>query len=107
MNGSDFLKLVATQEAGCEEQTAKALSTLMGVKAPKCYQDLGDVLLLLDQLASCYWSCSEGDHVVEYATGRAASLARASIKLAQTGYYDESLATTRNLAELTNLLALF
>ena len=104
--GLDFLKLVWEQEDRCEERTDQQISQ-MGVKAPQCLENLGTVLSLLDRLASCFWGCRGGDHMIEYLSGRAYSLARASLRLLRFGLYDESLLATRSIGEVANILFLF
>lgn len=104
--GMDFLRLVWQQEDDCESQTDEALPK-MGKKAPQCIHELGTVLSLLDRLASCFWECSKGDHVVEYLAGRTGSFARAALRLIRLGFYDEALVLVRSIGEISNLLVLF
>ena len=104
--GSDFLKLVYDQEDQCEADTDEWLAKA-GVKAPRCLAALGTVLSLLDRLASCWWGCLGGDHLLEYLIGRAVSNARAALKLLRSGFYDEALALTRSIGENANILSLF
>ena len=104
--GMDFLRLVWQQEDDCESQTDEALPK-MGKKAPQCIHELGTVLSLLDRLASCFWECSKGDHVVENLAGRAGSFARAALRLMRLGFYDEALVLVRSIGEISNLLVLF
>jgi len=75
--GLDFLRLVPEQEDHCEERTRKLLPEL-GQKPPRCLEEFGTVLSLLDSAASCFWGCRGGDHVLEYLARRVASSARAS-----------------------------
>jgi hypothetical protein len=79
----------------------------MGEKAPACLTGLGTLLSLMDRLASCWWKCKGGDHTVEYLAGRVVSSARASLRLAFDGFYDESLSLTRSIGEIANLFSLF
>ena len=104
--GDDFLDLVRTLEGQCESQTDEAIP-MLGVKTPSTYRNLGNVLSLLDRLGSCFWGCQKGDHSVEYLAARAASHARASLRLMRGGYYDEALTLARGVGELCNLLQLF
>jgi hypothetical protein len=104
--GLDFLKLVADQEDACEALSRERLLGL-GKKAPLCFEHLGTVLSLLDRVASCFWVCRGGDHLVEYLAGRVCSSARASLRLLLFGFFDESLSLTRSIGEVTNLLFLF
>ena len=103
---SDFLQLVWRQEDDCEVETDKALNEL-GMKAPACLQQIGTVLSLADRMASCWWECRGGDHVIEYICGRVTSNARAALRLLRFGFYDESLLLSRSLGETANLLQLF
>lgn len=102
----DFLELIWSQEDDCETVTDKLLPTL-GEKAPACLENLGTVLSLLDRMASCWWKCRGGDHLVEYLCGKVASNARGSLRLMRLGFYDESLILCRSIGETSNLLQLF
>jgi hypothetical protein len=104
--GKAFLKLVAAVEDANATKTDKLLPK-MGKKAPSCYREVGTVLSLLGRMASCWWVCRGGDHLIEYMCGRAASCGRASVRLIRMGFYDEALALIRTIAEIANLLALF
>ena len=79
----------------------------LGKKAPSCLEHLGTVLSLLDRIASCWWICRKGDHLIEYLCGRATSNARAAVRLLRFGFYDESLLLSRAIGETANLLQLF
>ncbi len=102
----DFLELVGEQEDSCEAETDELLTTL-GKKAPACLEQIGTALSLLDRLASCWWGCRRGDHVIEYLCGRVASNARAALRLMRFGFYDESLLLCRAMGETANMLELF
>ena len=102
----DFLNLVWGQEDDCEAVTDKLIPRL-GEKAPACLEDLGTVLSLLDRMASCWWGCRGGDHLVEYLCGRVASNARASLRMMRFGFYDEALLLCRSIGETSNLIQLF
>ena len=104
--GMDFIKLVMAQERACEEETS-AIQTTLGERAPKCLAAIGTVLSLTDRLASCWWGCAGGAHVIEYLAGRGVASARASLRLCLHGYYDEALGLTRSIGEIANLFALF
>ena len=86
--GLSFLNLVWDQEDSCETETDSRIPN-MGVKAPKCLEHIGTVLSLLDRMASCWWVCRGGDHLIEYLCGRVASNARAALRLLRFGFYDE------------------
>ena len=102
----DFLRLVWEQEDACETATDKLIPQL-GEKAPACLKDLGTVLSLLDRMASCWWECKGGDHLIEYLCGRVASNSRAAIRMIRFGFYDEALTLCRSIGETSNLLNLF
>ena len=104
--GLSFLHLVWDQEDSCETETDRRIPN-MGVKAPKCLEHIGTVLSLLDRMASCWWVCRGGDHLIEYLCGRVASNARAALRLLRFGFYDESLLVSRAIGETSNLLQLF
>jgi hypothetical protein len=77
------------------------------MSTPACYECLGDALSLLYAEASCLHGCAGGDHHWQRITARIVTHSLASLRLAILGYYDESLALTRNLGEIANLLFLF
>ena len=79
----------------------------LGVRAPILYHTLDVALLLLAKVASCHWSCRGGNHVQENMVRRLVNYSLAVIRLAKLGFYDESLAIFRSLAEVTNLIELF
>jgi hypothetical protein len=103
----DFIRVVHDKEESCAVRSRQALPEQLGRKAPSCMAALGTVLSLTDRLASCWWGCQGGDHMLEYLVGRSAASARGSLRLADAGYYDESLSITRNVGEIANLLSLF
>lgn len=104
--GAAFLLTVGKVEGQCADQTQRAVPEL-GISTPACFECLGDVLSMLYEEASCYHECPGGDHLNQRLTARIVTNAFSSLKLASLGYYDESLALTRNLGELANLLFLF
>lgn len=105
-DSSGFLDAITELEELCERHTLERLPH-MGEKASRCREALGQCLEILSGIAACEWGCLNEDHILEYIVGRATTLARASFRLFQRGYYDESLALTRNLGEIANLLTLF
>jgi hypothetical protein len=104
--GKSFFKLVAAVEDANVTKTDRLLPKI-GKKAPACYREIGTILSVLDRMASCWWTCRGGDHLIEYMCGRTASFGRASIRLIRMGFYDEALALVRTIAEIANLFALF
>ena len=102
--GPEFLAHVSVLEGQCELQSLRLLEDGgMG----EIVNRLGVCLSLMYQQACCVWGCHGKEHVFEYASGRAVTHAMGSYRLALRGLYDESLALTRNIAEIANLVALF
>ena len=104
--GLEFLELIWSMEDSCEAVTDERIPNL-GEKAPRCLEEIGTVLSLMDRMASCWWGCQRGDHQVEYLCGRVASNGRAALRLTRSGFYDESLRICRSMGEAANLLNLF
>ena len=104
--GMAFIDLIFGLADKCFSTTRESCMQL-GDLAPACLTNLGTLLSLMDRLASCWWKCNEGDHIIEYLTGRGVSSARASLRLAFDGFYDESLSLTRSIGEIANLFSLF
>jgi hypothetical protein len=104
--GTAFFDIASTVEAQCSIETLGEIPTL-GMSTPAGYESLGDVLSLLYAEASCFHGCTGGDHFWHRITARIVTHSLASLGLAIVGYYDESLALTRNLGEIANLLFLF
>lgn len=104
--GMDFLRMVWGEEDKLEEHSDAELPK-MGKKAPQCLAAIGTVLSLIDRMASCWWGCPGGDHMLEYLCGRVASTGGATLRLTRLGFYDEALLLCRSLGEIANLLFLF
>ena len=108
--GLEFLKFTRDLESQCEDRTDSRIPS-MGAKAPSCFEGIGTVLSLLDQMATCIWGFNGGDHDhdhdIEYLCGRVSSNGRAAMRLLRMGFYDESLVLSRNIGEIANLLLLF
>src|SRR4051794_4920762 len=79
----------------------------MGTKAPKTFKAVEQVLSLLHCFATCARGCKSGDHILERIAGRVFASTSGSLRLAFFGLYDESLALTRSVGEIANLLFLF
>jgi hypothetical protein len=94
------------REEACEAKTLRRLPHL-GEKAPRCHEMTARVLALLDALCSCAWGCPGGDHLLERLVGRSVNHARAALRLALIGSYDEALVLARGVGEIANLLSLF
>ena len=104
--GSDFLRVIREQERQCEQDLDEWLPSA-GVKAPQTLDSLGTALSYLDRVASCWWGCRQDTHIEERLVGRAASNARAALRLLRSGYYDEALGLIRQIGETANLISLF
>ena len=104
--GFEFLQLVKRNQTNCAAESTRNLSKLPG-SVRRTLNDVGTLLSLLDQMASCLWGCRGGHHTIEYLVGRAVSSAVAALRLMEMGHYDEAWAITRNIAEIGNLMWLF
>ena len=104
--GVAFFDAVARAEKSCFELTSSEIPVL-GISTPACFAAMGDVLSSLYGEAACLHGCKGGDHFYQRLAARIASLSLSSIRLAMAGYYDESLALTRSIGEIANLLFLF
>lgn len=100
--GIGFLKWMLQLENICAMRTHQ-MSQDFGKKAPLCHENLGNLLSLLYREACCDYGCAGGDHFGENMTGRVVSHALGSYRLLCAGYYDESLALSRNIGEIANL----
>jgi hypothetical protein len=113
-NHEEFLKGKEYLDNGLRYELQNSQTTLallangqLGKKAPLIYDNLGIVLSFLTQLASCQWGCRGGDHVIENLVRRCCNYTFAALSLARSGYYDESLALVRGVAEVVNLMQAF
>lgn len=104
--GSEFFETAARVEAQCSVDSLREIPSL-GISTTACLECLGDVLAMMYEEASCFHGCPGGDHLLQRLTARVVTNSLASLRLALVGYYDESLALTRNLGEIANLLFLF
>ena len=104
--GGAFLKVIAGLEDECSSLSRRELARA-GRQVPRCLDALGDMLSLSYQAASCHWGCRGPDHAVNHLAVKAATSASASLRCLLAGYYDESLALTRTVGEVANLLLLF
>ena len=100
--GTRFLKWMLQFENVCITATHQ-LSQDLGRKVPLCHENLGNLLSRLYREACCGYGCAGGDHFGERMAGRVVSHALGSYRLLCAGYYDESLALSRNLGEAANL----
>lgn len=89
-------------EASCEKETLSA-----GLFRSEIAMRLGTVTSLLYRLACCHWGCHGKEHIFEFLAGRTCTSANSAVRLLGFGYYDESLAITRSIAEIGNLTHLF
>ena len=108
IDGQTYFALVRERRSQCAMTTIARLPGL-GEKAPRCYEYLGRMLCVLDQIACCAWGCpgTEEGHVLHRLIGRAVSNGNAGVELALRGQYDESIANARAIGEVANLLWLF
>src|SRR5258706_11149934 len=99
--GAAFFDVVSTVETQCRTESLEEILRL-GINTPACYESLGDVMSMLYAETSCFHGCQGGDHFWPRITARIVTHSLASLRLAMLGYYDESFALTRNLAEIAN-----
>ena len=104
--GLAFLQLLERHQDDCAGESSINVHKL-DRSVPNTIESIGTLLSLLDRLASCFWGCRGGHHVVEHLTGRSVSLAAATLPLINMGHYDEGWALTRSVAEIGNLMWLF
>ncbi|NML43994.1 hypothetical protein HHL11_09555 [Ramlibacter sp. G-1-2-2] len=101
--GRAFWQRMASLEDECARKSLRS-----GSKQVEAIVDgLGTVVSLLYRTACCYWGCHGREHVFEYLAGRTCTSALGSYRLIGFGYYDESLALSRNISEIGNLMQLF
>lgn len=75
-----------------EAKTFQLINAENGSKRLKAqFEEIGSALSLLSQIASCSWNCLKGDHLKENLIRRFMNFCLASIKLANIGYYTESI----------------
>jgi hypothetical protein len=82
-------------------------SNQMGVYSPLIYEQLGNSLSLIVQIASCAWGCRGGEHDIENILRRFCNSAFAALRLMNSGLYDEALNHARSMGEIVNLLQVF
>ncbi len=104
--GVEFLRFSERNHRNCAVETMRNVAVLPS-SVRKTLDDVGTLLSLLDQMASCLWGCRGGSHAIEHLVGRSVSSALASFRLIEMGHYDEAWAITRNVAEVGNLMWLF
>lgn len=105
--GAHFLYSVLEFTAQCERASDEFLASESSEGLIKTHEHLGTLLSLLDRASSCWWGCGGGDHAAEMLVGRCCSYGMSVFKLARSGFYDESVALTRVVGEITNLAVLF
>lgn len=108
IDGHSYFALIHVARSQCRTTTLARLPHL-GEKAPACYENLGKLLSLLDQVVCCAWGCpgTEAGHLLHRLVGRAVSSGNAGVELLSMGQYDESLTHARSIGEIANLLWLF
>jgi hypothetical protein len=103
--GLEFLRAVAGFISRCEARTDEFLLAAQDLSETSSL--IGTLLSLLDRASSCYWRCRGGDHHAEQLIGRSNNYAMAALRVARSGFYDESIALIRTVGENTNLALLF
>lgn len=109
VNGTKVLKTISKLENKCDKRTVRLLPR-MGKKAPLCYENLGQLIVYAELIGTCAYGCpgnTQEAHAVRYLVARASGFARAALRLARMGFYDEALIIVRSLGEVTNLFFLF
>lgn len=79
----------------------------LGTYTPQIFEQLGDSLSLLTQIATCVWGCRKSEHDIEAILRRFCNATLATIRLMNAGLYEEALGQIRTMAEIANLLELF
>lgn len=79
----------------------------LGIYTPQIYEQLGNSLSLLTQIATCAWGCRKSGHDIEAILKRFCNATFAALRLMNAGLYDEALGQARSIAEIANLLELF
>ena len=104
--GAEFFETVRSLERKCSVETMDLLSR--GDKSdPTQFDCICAACSLLDDMASCMWECTGGDHSVHRLCGEVSSNSKATLRLLRDGYYDEAFALCRIIGEKANLLCLF
>jgi hypothetical protein len=79
----------------------------LGIYTPQIYEQLGNSLSLLTQIATCEWGCRNTEHDIEAILRRFCNATFAILLLMNAGLYEEALGQARSMAEIVNLLELF
>lgn len=104
--GVAYLRQCISKENACEAQSSHQISNL-GRCPRACFVELGFLLSLLDSEVMRPQDGTEGAQTLIGLAGRVCSTARAALRLAFMGFYDESLSLVRNISEIGNLVLLF
>lgn len=105
-DGHNFLSTLEAVACQASKETGEYLPE-SGKKLPATVESLGDVLSILYRCACCAFGCREGDHQIEWLTGRVVNQSSSAYRLILSAYYDESLMLIRGVGEIANLLWLF
>lgn len=100
--GAEYWHQMRLFEQNCENETIR-----QSFSENEIFKKLGTIVSLLYRVAECHWGCHGREHIFEYFSGRVCTTAHSSLRLLTFGYYDESLALTRNISEIGNLTFLF
>jgi hypothetical protein len=103
--GWNFINISRIAEEKCAKESIAGLKQHHTTHAR--LEQLGVVLSYLYRFSCCYWGCHRRAHVIEYLAGRAVTSSGSALRVLFAGYYDESLALVRNVAEVGNLMNLF
>lgn len=101
-----FFSFSAHLQNSCESESIKNNDSL-GDGIPQTFKNLDECLQNVDAIASCFWGCAGGNHIIEHLLGRVGSFSLAALRLINMGHYDEAFSLIRTNGEIANLLALF
>ena len=104
--GQHFLNVVQEFADKVSKETTDFTADA-GKKLPVTMTRLGNLLSKLYQISCCAWGCSQGDHVLEWLTGRVVNQAMSAYRLTWAANYDEALTIIRGIGEAANLAVLF
>ena len=110
---SEFLRgtELLAREYQIENELERVMDQLLasgnlGRRAPEVYQELGNGLSFLMQIASCQWGCKKRDHIRENLVRRLVNYSFGILRLTRLGLYNKAVALLRAAAELVNLIEL-
>ncbi|MFZ1689204.1 MAG: hypothetical protein WAU70_17405 [Flavobacteriales bacterium] len=100
--GNQFLKALIV------DIDSKAVGSIALLeKVPAEHRELlGVALLEMYRLSTCFYGCRGDGHIMESFIGRGYNQSVAAVHLISLGFYDEAMALTRGVGEITNLITL-